>query len=246
MRGKLYCRRKLTKLLKIPPKKTEDIVELTPKQIIILFKFANVRKKDVFYDLGSGHGNIVIEAIKQRKVKKAIGIELTKKFYIHSRKKAIEKFDKTQLKNNIDFWYGDYDGFVDNDTYNYDITDATVVFNSLDPNEDEVTFYNTQFRSKSGIKIIKKDLPLVGYKPVSINQEDRSMYFYLMKTPLYRHRTKSKSEWARLVLRNDGATIKKVYQYYEKQLVKREIEKPDIKDALIELKLLVREFLPKN
>jgi len=229
--------------VKIPPKDDTNIFELTPKRIESLLKFANLKHNDVFYDLGSGRGEIVRTAFRKFNVKKSIGIELTKSLYQTSIKKTIKEFHKNPIGKEIEFWYGDYASNDDN-YYTYDLTNATVIFNSLDPTKDEEKFYKTQFPKKQ-IKIIKKDMPLIGYLPEKINSNDNKIWFYLIKTPLSR-KTKSKKKWLMSVMNDYSATEKMFFDKIKNQWVKRGITENEVKSDIKELKKLFYSELTKN
>jgi len=89
---------------------------LSPTEIIKMFKWAKLKKTDVFYDLGSGHGRVVRGAIEHGKVKKAIGIEHEDDRFCKAREIAKRALSKNKLKK-IDFWLGEMDEF--------DISNAT-------------------------------------------------------------------------------------------------------------------------
>lgn len=220
----------------------KEIVELTNKQIKTLFEVARLGKKDIFYDLGSGTGQIVINAIIKTNVKKAIGIELNKKYYDIAKKKAFDILSKRHLRNKIDFWYGDYSDYKKDHGYVYDISDGTVIYNSLAP-DGNIVFYDTQFLRKQNIKIIKKDLPLVGYEPVAVSRKEKNAWFFLMKTPLSNYRISSKKKWAQLVLGDADAEISDVYRYF-RSLWETTNERKKPYKVLKELKKLVGIYLP--
>lgn len=62
-------------------------VSLPDNVIRRLFKFADLRKTDIFYDLGCGYNNTVRIAAKEFKVKKSIGIEIRRSLAIKASKK---------------------------------------------------------------------------------------------------------------------------------------------------------------
>lgn len=224
---------------KLPLKKPSDIVELGPPHIDILFDFAKLGKRDVFYDLGSGRGNLVFSALNKYKVRKSVGIELEKSLYDISRR----KLDKIKTKGSIEFIHGEYSAFDYEDRYFYDVSDATVVFNSLEPSEEEVTFYLTQFHGKR-VKILKKDMPLVGFRPVAMNKENDGFWFYCHQTPLGKHRVHSKREWAESVLQENNVSTRDVYNYFRNQLRKRRFRRKTREESIDSLKKLVWKFLP--
>src|SRR2546428_9974551 len=61
--------------------KGDDIL-IPDKVVRKLFRFAGLRRSDIFYDLGSGNSNAVAIAAKEFKVKGSVGIEIRKKVAI--------------------------------------------------------------------------------------------------------------------------------------------------------------------
>lgn len=66
--------------------KGED-VSIPDNVINKIFKLANLRKTDIFYDLGCGNNNTIAIAAKEFKVKRSVGIEIRKALAIKACKK---------------------------------------------------------------------------------------------------------------------------------------------------------------
>lgn len=216
-------------------KSNDDIYEISNTQIKNLIDLADFKKTDVFYDLGSGRGRIIRTVSKY--VKRAIGVEAEKKYYEASRKLSLRKISQTQLKK-IEFWLGEF-SYGDDECYEYDISNATVVYNSLvEEDNSEVMYYRNQL--VDNVKIIKKDLPLVGYTTIRANRNSSRCWFFLMKTPLRKYKIKSKKKWSQLVLGKENVSIDDVYNYYRKVWKRRGEKRFDINY----LKKLVKKRLP--
>ncbi|MGI0047507.1 MAG: hypothetical protein ACREBB_10040 [Nitrosotalea sp.] len=201
------------------------------EEINILFKtLTKSGKRDVFYDLGSGDGYIVRKAITVGKVKKANGIEKDMKRFIQ----AVEEIRDEKEASKIEMWRTDF--------MRFNFSDATIVLNVLAEARDEVSMYNKLFRNKK-VKIVKIDLPLVGYKPVKVTRKSKESWMYLMQTPLKNYRVKTKDEWARFVLGGKNKKIDHVYNYFDKLLKKRDFNQKDRNQFLKGLKILVNKRL---
>jgi precorrin-6B methylase 2 len=89
-----------------------------------LIKEANITKDDIFYDLGSGSGKVVMQVYTNTSLNKAVGIEYFKKRHMMSEHalKKLYNFYPNNLENNKILTY--YQGNI----LNFDITDATVIF----------------------------------------------------------------------------------------------------------------------
>lgn len=129
---------------------------ITPTEIMVMLNWLKLKKNDVFYDLGSGYGRVVRAAIKHGKVRKAVGIEHEDDRFCRAREIAKRTMSKKELKK-IDFWLGDMEDF--------DISDATVIYEGHEPFEED-KMYRKLLKGKKGVKIIKRHLPLVGYRPI--------------------------------------------------------------------------------
>jgi hypothetical protein len=222
-------------------RKEPDPYELNPEQIEQVIKLARIGSNDVFYDLGCASGKVVIQVVKQARVKKAIGIELKMKWYQKARVAAVDQLSKQQLKR-TQFWIAPFDLEQQIDTenhpYYFKMKDATVVLESIDEDNDTVDYYRTQFGRKS-VRIVRKDLPLVGYASKADRSNDES-WFFLMTNPLTRIR--KKSEWVRSVMGTSDATIDEVYEYYADQLNERfPGAYKETRASILELKLLVND-----
>ena len=202
--------------------------ELPESAITSLLKLAELKSSDRFVDLGSGTGAVVLEVVRQTEVKTAIGVEIEKKGHEAARRRAIENLSADQLRR-ADFWYGD----IHSEDFDYGKT--TVAYNSFEEDEEEVHFYRERFVHRR-LRVLKKDLPLVGYES-SMAVRMGQPWLFRIDFPL--HRVRSKSEWAHLVLDRRGASVDDVYDYYRRTLSERGITKKEIALALNQLERLV-------
>src|SRR5947208_13947288 len=83
--------------------------QLNERQIAELIALARFNRKDMFFDLGSGDGGVVIDVVKKTTVKIAIGVEMNEWYYEEARKNVIERIHKRKDLKRIDFWKGRYD-----------------------------------------------------------------------------------------------------------------------------------------
>src|SRR5215207_204259 len=150
---------------------------LSPGEIKNMLELAHITKRDVFYDLGSGNGRIVRTVAAKTKARYVYGIEKDVTRFCDSIKIARQKLNRQQLKK-IDFWCADYK--------KYDFQDATIIYNGLTEENEEIKTYEKVFQKKN-VKIIKMDLPLVAYKPIA-SKFSRNARFYLMQYPLKPHK----------------------------------------------------------
>lgn len=119
--------------------KGDDI--LIPEKVVRkIFRFAGLRRSDIFYDLGCGNSSAVAIAAKEFKVKRSVGIEIRKKVAIEARKRVVS-IDNAQI--------------LIGDIRKTSISDATVLFFWFtDPRVIEPMV--TRFRNelKNGARVI--------------------------------------------------------------------------------------------
>lgn len=142
---------KIEEFLKTLPQNivSGDDVQLSERSIREIFNFINLGKNDVFYHLGCGEGKGVEIALKEFKVKKAVGID-----------KNLEKI--TLAKNNSG-------KFFCQDIKDSDISDATVILFWF-TDEEIIKKMMEKFKNLSqGTKIITIWGPLPGCLPEKVN-----------------------------------------------------------------------------
>jgi hypothetical protein len=120
-------------------------------------------------------------------VKKAIGVE--DDLYRNSIARKNVKQEKLQDRISID----------KKNMYETDLTNADVIFDMLVENASNMRSLYSQ-KIKTGTRLIKHDLPLLGYLPDKVDYP-----FYRMSFPL--EKARSKSEWASYVLGKENARI---------------------------------------
>lgn len=202
----------------------DEYFELNTSQINELISITQFKSNDIFFDLGCATGKVAREVVKQTNVKMAIGIERDFNYYDKARKCAIQELTKDEL-NRIDFWFGDIRdyGMNEEDSFAHDYSKATVVFASIDEQFEDFGFYRDRFNLKR-LRIIKKDIPLIGY-PSKPNRNNKKCWFFLTKPPFRRI---GKKKWIKSV-RDDFDTFDKIYDYYYKQLMERFREEKGLK-----------------
>ena len=149
---------------------TGEAVSLPDSMVRKIFKFAKLKKSDIFYHLGCGEGNTVAIAAREFGVKKSVGIEIKKSVAAKARKQI------AGIKNAE---------IIDADIRKADISDATVLlFWFNDP--DIVDFMTKRFKKllKDGARVITI------WAPLGMTLPDRIDFpFFLSKKPFKRARS---------------------------------------------------------
>ena len=148
-----------------------------------MLRLAKLNKKDVFYDLGCGKGQLCIIVVKEFNVRRAVGIDNHRGRVKQARKNV----RKLGLQNRIKIRYRKIE-----DT---DFGDATIVYCGL--MEEENTLDKYEKILSDGCKLVMVAMPLI-----SILSNRKEYPFYLMRFPF--RKTKNEDVWASSVLLKKG------------------------------------------
>ncbi|MGI0058188.1 MAG: hypothetical protein ACREBJ_00335, partial [Nitrosotalea sp.] len=186
-----------------PPIAIEDY------EIRNLLKLANLSKKDVFMDLGSGFGMVVLSALEKTKVGKSEGVEYDIKRFLQCIEFMRDEYSPNKLKR-VEFWRAFYQDF--------DFSRATVVYNGIydfGTDEEMEMYEKIHEKKKKPLKIIKRDLPLFPYRPIKAIRAKKGSWFFLMMTPLKKYKLKNKDEWAKNVFGKKSTMDDVFTSYYQ-------------------------------
>lgn len=144
-----------------------------------ILRLAQASKRDVFYDLGCGRGQLCIVAVKEFGVKRAVGIEMHR----GRAAKARRTVETLGLSDRIDI--------RDEDFMDSDLSEATIAYCGLTEEEDDVTHFGNILQP--GTRFVTLFLPFVGVLPTATDYP-----FYRMDLPF--RTTRGASSWASSVL----------------------------------------------
>ncbi|ABN69976.1 putative RNA methylase [Staphylothermus marinus F1] len=122
----------------------------------MMLKLAGAGPDDIVYDLGCGDGRILIVAVKEFNVKKAVGIDKDPERIREARKNA----EKNGVSNRI--------VLINDDFFNVDISEATIVTMFL------LTIVNEALKPKlekeliDGARIVSHEFRIPGWKPFKV------------------------------------------------------------------------------
>jgi predicted RNA methylase len=132
----------------------------TRKKMERMLEYANLKKRDIAYDLGSGDGRLVIASAE--KCKKAIGVEIDALRFLIS----LLKIRLLGLKNAR---------IIFGDLFKQDLNDANVVFLFLRQKAND-KLQSKLAKLKKGTRIVSHFWIFHGWKPV---KQDRKLRVYL-------------------------------------------------------------------
>ncbi len=122
------------------------------RQILIL---AQLKPREVFFDLGAGDGRAVIMAAKDFGAR-AVGVELREDLV----KKALSTVYENSLQDRVTI--------VNGDIFNVDLTSADVIFLYLTTSANEKVKPKLETELKSGVRVVSHDYEIIGWKPVKV------------------------------------------------------------------------------
>jgi predicted RNA methylase len=138
---------------------------------------AQLKPREVFFDLGAGDGRTVIMAAKDFGAR-AVGVELREDLI----KKALSTIYESGLQDRVTI--------VNGDMFNVDLTSADVVFLYLTTSANEKVKPKLEAELKQGVRVVSHDYEIVGWKPIKVENfcENQTLGYpshtiYLYKKP---------------------------------------------------------------
>jgi methyltransferase family protein len=152
-----------------PPLREPDVIYLpTPREAVTaLLKLANVGPGDVVYDLGSGDGRIVVTAVKEFGAARGIGIDIDPALV----REATDNAERARV--------GDRVRFLNQDLFETDLSDATVVTLYLLPWLNRKLMPKLMAELKPGSRIVSYRFDMGGWKPdQTLTVNGQQIYFW--------------------------------------------------------------------
>ena len=147
-----------------------DYVASTELAVAAMLKLADVKKTDVVYDLGCGDGRIVIAAAKNYGAR-GVGIDIDPVRIAEAKANA----KKAGVENLV--------RFDEDDLFNADIHDATVVTLYLGPKVNMKLRPKLLKELKPGTRIVSHSFDMGDWKPEKeVNVDGERIYFWTVPT----------------------------------------------------------------
>jgi predicted RNA methylase len=128
----------------------------SPPQVIRqMLVLAELKPREVFFDLGAGDGRTVVMAAKDFGAR-AVGVELREDLV----KKALSTIYENGLQDRVTI--------VNGDMFNVDLTSADVVFLYLTTSANEKVKPKLEAELKQGVRVVSHDYEIVGWKPLKV------------------------------------------------------------------------------
>jgi predicted RNA methylase len=120
-----------------------------------MLTLAQLKPREVFFDLGAGDGRAVIMAAKDFGAR-AVGVELREDLV----KKALSTVYENSLQDRVTI--------VNGDMFNVDLTSADVIFLYLTTSANEKVKPKLETELKPGVRVVSHDYEIIGWKPVKV------------------------------------------------------------------------------
>jgi len=120
-----------------------------------MLTLAQLRPREVFFDLGAGDGRAVIMAAKDFGAR-AVGVELREDLV----KRALSTVYEEGLQDRVTI--------VNGDMFNVDLTSADVIFLYLTTSANEKVKPKLEVELKHGVRIVSHDYEIIGWKPAKV------------------------------------------------------------------------------
>lgn len=133
-----------------------------------IFMLADLKPNDIFYDLGSGSGELLFYLSRYHNVK-CVGIEISPFLYFYSKCKSL-------FYRDVEIHYGNF--------FTKHFKKADVVYIFLIPSLYEKLREKINAELKDGSRVIFSCWPLEGSAPIKADKENDSFSYFLYKKPL--------------------------------------------------------------
>lgn len=133
------------------------------KDYELIAKMAKLRPGMLFYDLGSGTGEMLFYLSRKHNIN-CVGIEISPILYLYSKIKSL-------FYKKVKIMYGNF--------YKYDLSKADVVYVFLMPKTFDKLKRKFNKELKKDSKIIISCWPLQNSYPIQINKNDNGIPYYL-------------------------------------------------------------------
>ncbi len=147
----------------------------TPEPVVrSMLKLAKAGPNDIVYDLGCGDGRILIMAVKEFNVKKAIGVEIRE----DKVKEALENAKKAGVEDRVVIIHGDM--------FEVDVSEATIVTLFLLTSVNERLRPKLEKELRRGARVVSHEFRIPGWKPKEVvdvkdnNYITHTIYLYVI------------------------------------------------------------------
>lgn len=130
-----------------------------------MVKFADLREGDVVYDLGSGDGRIVMEAVRRHPGVRGRGVEINEKLVIESREKA----QADGIAERVEFLH--------QNAFDADLREATVIVMWLFPELMRLLRPKIMREARPGTRVITRTWDLGTWRPDDVMKNGSSDVF---------------------------------------------------------------------
>ena len=136
-----------------------------------MLQVALVGPDDVVYDLGCGHGRVLVMAVKEFGAKKAVGYELREDLY----ESTLREINRQNLRERINL--------INGDLFKADISEATVITLYLTVSGNERLKTKLAKEARPGTRVVSHDFSMNGWRASKIETAGYLGNIYLYVIP---------------------------------------------------------------
>ncbi len=138
-----------------------------------MLELAGATPNDIVYDLGCGDGRILITAVKEFGVKRAVGVEIREELV----REARERVAKEGLQDRIEIIHGDM--------FEVDVSEATIVTLFLLTSVNDELAPKLERELKPGTRVVSHEFQVTSWKPAVLatiydNVTSHNIYLYVI------------------------------------------------------------------
>jgi len=140
----------------------------SPREVVRrMLEIVEARQQDIVYDIGSGDGRILITAVQEFSVDRAVGVELRKDLA----KRAQDTIIENKLTDRIQI--------INKNVFDVDLSDADIITLYLTTSGNNKLKPKLEKELKKGSRIISHDFSFSGWKPTKVESfGGHTLYLY--------------------------------------------------------------------
>ena len=161
-------------------RETAPYVPTSPEIVRRMLKIARVGLGDVVYDLGCGDGRILLMAVKEFGVDRAVGFEIREDLC----RAALAEVKCQRLQSRVKL--------VNGDLFDADLHEATVITLYLDESTNQRLKAKLEKTAKVGTRIVSYDYQIKGWKAAKTERrQGDTIYLYTVPESIKRAHIKT-------------------------------------------------------
>lgn len=142
----------------------------SPQEVVKrMLELAQVSDADIVCDLGCGDGRVLVTAVKDFGVKRAVGYEIREDLY----KNTLHEVERQNLRHRIEL--------VNGDLFSANLKEASVITLYLTSSANERLKSKIRNEARAGTRIVSHDFAMGDWRPTKkVNFNEHTIYLYVV------------------------------------------------------------------